>query len=65
MRRRKARPKPTFAALVRRWRKHRKLSMVGAADRLGVPYITWQSWEYGLRTPRGLARQLIVAKLSR
>lgn len=54
-----------FAKLARRWRKQRKLSMVDAAARLGVPYITWQSWEYGLHTPRGLALELITAKLSR
>ena len=55
----------TFAKLVRRWRKRRKLSMVAAAEKIGVPYITWQSWEYGLREPRGLALDLITAKLSR
>jgi DNA-binding transcriptional regulator YiaG len=54
-----------FAALVRRWRKARGLSRPQAAKRLGIPYRTIQSWELGDRTPRGLALQLITARLSR
>ena len=52
-----------FSRLAVRWRKRKGYSMVEAASRLGVPYITWQSWEYGLRAPKGLARALIVKRL--
>ena len=54
----------TFAKLCKRWRKKRELSMAAAARALKVPYITWQSWEYGKREPRGLSRKLIAAKLA-
>lgn len=52
-----------FAALVLHWRIKRRLSQPDAALRLGVPYRTFQDWEYGRRSPRGLARQLITEKL--
>jgi DNA-binding transcriptional regulator YiaG len=54
-----------FRALVARWRTSRKLSKVDAAALLGVPYRTFQDWEYGRRTPQGLALELIAAKLTR
>jgi len=57
-------PKPTFAEIVRRWRETRKLSKVEAARALDIPYRTLQDWEYGARTPRGIARRLIIRKLS-
>ena len=54
-----------FARLVLKWRMKRKLSQPRAAARLGVPYRTFQDWEYGRRSPRGLARALITAKLAK
>ena len=53
----------TFAKLVLRWRMRQKLSQPKAAKLLGVPYRTFQDWEYGNRAPLGLARVLITAKL--
>jgi putative transcriptional regulator len=55
----------TFGELVRAWRERRKLSRVDAARKLGVPLRTLEDWEYGKRTPRGLARELITARLAR
>ena len=55
----------TFASLVLAWRNAHKLSQPKAAALLGVPYRTFQDWEYGRRSPRGLARELISAKLTR
>jgi putative transcriptional regulator len=55
----------TFGELVRTWRERRKLSRVDAARKLGVPLRTLEDWEYGKRTPRGLARELITARLAR
>jgi DNA-binding transcriptional regulator YiaG len=57
--------KTKFQRVAIRWRKKRGLSMTAAARRLDVPYITWQSWEYGIHEPTGLARALIIARLSR
>jgi DNA-binding transcriptional regulator YiaG len=48
----KTEPLP-FADVVRCWRETRKLSKAAAARKLGVPYRTFQDWEYGNRTPRG------------
>lgn len=53
-----------FAALVLKWRNAQQLSQPKAAERLGVPYRTFQDWEYGQREPRGLARVLITRRLS-
>ena len=52
-----------FAGTVRRWRRLRELTQRDAAKRLGVPYRTFQAWELGARTPRGIAKWLIVARL--
>jgi DNA-binding transcriptional regulator YiaG len=54
-----------FSALVLKWRSSRKLTQPKAAALLGVPYRTFQDWEYGRRAPRGLALELITAKLTR
>src|SRR5215831_6600742 len=62
----RAHRKPTsFQREVKRWRKKRGLSMAAAARELGVPYVTWQTWEYGRHEPRGLACQAIIEKLTR
>jgi DNA-binding transcriptional regulator YiaG len=53
-----------FAALVLKWRTARQLSQPAAAALLGVPYRTFQDWEYGRRAPRGLALELITGKLN-
>jgi len=53
-----------FKTLVRRWRLRHKLGQRDAASLLGVPRRTFQDWEYGRRTPLGLARDLIVQKLT-
>src|SRR5262245_5388084 len=55
---------PLFRRVVRRWRIERKLSMIAAARKLGVPYVTWRSWEKGYRVPPRLSRELIIAKLT-
>lgn len=55
----------TFADLVRAWRERRKLSRVDASRELGIPLRTLEDWEYGKRTPRGIARKLITARLAR
>ena len=60
----KPKRKPKFADIVRDWRESRNLSKVQAAQRLGIPYRTFQDWELGNRTPRGIARSLIIRKLS-
>jgi transcriptional regulator with XRE-family HTH domain len=52
-----------FAKLVRAWRDARQLTRADAARKLGVPYRTLQDWEDGKRTPRGIARWLILDKL--
>jgi DNA-binding transcriptional regulator YiaG len=54
-----------FSALILRWRKTRKLSQSKAAALFGVHYRTWQDWEYARRAPRGIALELITAKLTR
>jgi putative transcriptional regulator len=56
---------PSFGKLVRRWREARQLTQVAASKRLGIPLRTLEDWEAGRRTPRGIARRLITAKLSR
>jgi DNA-binding transcriptional regulator YiaG len=56
-------PGTDFAGLVLKWRMARNLTQPKAATVLGVPYRTFQDWEAGRRTPRGLALELITAKL--
>ena len=53
----------TFAQVVRAWRRKRRLARVDAARELAVPLRTLEDWEYGKRTPRGIARQLIINRL--
>jgi DNA-binding transcriptional regulator YiaG len=55
----------TFADLVRNWRTERKLTKAAAARRLKIPYRTFQDWELGTHTPRGIARRAIMEKLAR
>jgi putative transcriptional regulator len=52
-----------FARQVRAWRERRKLSRVDASRELGVPLRTLEDWEYGKRTPRGIALRLLSARL--
>lgn len=52
-----------FKTLVRQWRKARRLTRADAARRLGIPYRTLEDWEAGRRTPRGIAKWLILDKL--
>lgn len=59
------RTQQTFGQLVRAWRERRKLSRVDASRKLGIPLRTLEDWEYGKRTPRGIARQLLIARLAR
>jgi DNA-binding transcriptional regulator YiaG len=54
-----------FQSLVLKWRTKRKLSQAAAAAELGVPYRTFQDWEYGRRAPQGLARTLIARSMLR
>jgi DNA-binding transcriptional regulator YiaG len=53
-----------FKSLILKWRTSRKLTQAKAAALLGVHWRTFQDWEYGRRTPRGLALELITDKLS-
>ena len=55
----------TFAQLVRAWRDRHQLARVDAARKLGIPLRTLEDWEYGKRTPRGIARRLIIARLAK
>lgn len=57
--------RPDFRAAVRRWRQQLGLTQPEAAKRLGVPFRTFQAWELGARTPRGIAKRLIIATLSK
>jgi DNA-binding transcriptional regulator YiaG len=56
-------PNPqAFGELVRAWRERRRLSRVDASRKLGIPLRTLEDWEYGRRTPKGLARELILRR---
>lgn len=60
----KTKTKPAkFMDLVRNWRARRRLSQPAAAAALGVPYRTFQSWEYGVREPNSFVRRLIEQQL--
>ena len=60
----------TLPAILKQWRAiagkdGRPLKMAKAARRLGIPYRTWQDWEYGKHQPRGVAKRLLLAMLQR
>jgi len=42
-----------------------EFSQVAAAARLGVPARTYTDWEQGRRTPRGIALQTILERISK
>ena len=48
---------------VKQWRQRWKLTQQQAAAAVGVPIRTWQDWEQGRHTPRGLALEALTTKL--
>lgn len=48
---------------VKQWRRRWKLTQQQAASAVGVPIRTWQDWEQGRHTPRGLALESLNLKL--
>lgn len=55
----KSRPRDTFAARLRSWRKGENLSQSEAALRLQLSKRTLQEWEHGRATPHRLARTAV------
>ena len=46
------------------WRRKLKLSQAQAAAKLGVPIDTLQNWEQGRNEPKGLAREMVIQRLT-
>jgi DNA-binding transcriptional regulator YiaG len=48
---------------LKQWRERLKISQAEASSKLGVPVRTYQQWEQGRQSPRGLALTVIVEKI--
>jgi len=60
----KTKPQPlNLPSKLRAWRKRLKLTQSRAAVLAGADVRTWQNWEQGRNTPRGLALSALLERI--